>query len=53
MSSCSIASAGLKEEALLKHYLVVSLEARARTVDGIRILPWQQFLAQLWAGELM
>jgi hypothetical protein len=28
----------------------VSLEPRARTVDGIRILPWQEFLDQLWAG---
>jgi predicted AAA+ superfamily ATPase len=43
----------LKEEALLKHYVVVSLEPRARTVDGIRILPWRQFLDQLWAGEFV
>jgi hypothetical protein len=43
----------LKEEALLKHYVVVSLEPRPRTVDGIRILPWQQFLEQLWAGAFV
>jgi len=43
----------LKEEALLKHYLVVSLERRPRTVDGIRILPWQDFLEQLWAGAFV
>ena len=43
----------LKEEALLKHYIVVSLEPRPRTVDGIRILPWQDFLEQLWAGAFV
>jgi predicted AAA+ superfamily ATPase len=43
----------LKEESLLKHYVVVSLEPRARTVDGIRILPWQQFLAELWQGAFV
>jgi predicted AAA+ superfamily ATPase len=43
----------LKEEALLKHYVVVSLEPRARTADGIRILPWPQFLDRLWAGEFV
>jgi len=43
----------LKEEALLKHYVVVSLEQRARTVDGIRILPWRGFLDQLWAGAFV
>ena len=40
----------LKEEALLKHYVLVSQEPRPRTVDGIRILPWQDFLGELWAG---
>jgi hypothetical protein len=40
----------LKEEGLLKHYVVVSLEPRRRTVEGIRILPWQAFLAELWDG---
>jgi predicted AAA+ superfamily ATPase len=40
----------LREEALLRHYLVVSLEARPRTVDGIQILPWQEFLDRLWSG---
>ena len=41
----------LKEEALLKHHVIVSLEARPRTVDGIRILPWREFLEQLWSGK--
>lgn len=43
----------LKEESLLKHYVVVSLESRPRTVDGIRILPWKDFLDQLWDGRLI
>ncbi len=43
----------LKEESLLKHYVVVSLEPRARTVDGIRILPWQVFLGELWEGAFV
>ncbi len=43
----------LKEESLLKHYVVVSLEPRARTVDGIRILPWQHFLEELWKGAFV
>ena len=43
----------LKEESLLKHYVVVSLEPRARTVDGIRILPWQDFLGELWEGAFV
>jgi predicted AAA+ superfamily ATPase len=40
----------LKEEALLRHYVVVSLEPRPRTVDGIRIVPWTDFLERLWDG---
>jgi predicted AAA+ superfamily ATPase len=40
----------LKEESLLRRYVVVSLEPRPRTVDGIRILPWQDFLGELWEG---
>jgi predicted AAA+ superfamily ATPase len=36
-----------------KHALVVSMETEVRTThDGIRILPWQQFLATLWDGGL-
>lgn len=43
----------LREEGLLADYLVVSLEERPRTVDGIRILPWRQFLDALWSGTLV
>ena len=44
----------LKEEGLHKRYLVVSLDPhRRRTNDGIEILPWQEFLAQLWNQDLL
>ena len=39
----------LRDEGLLDRYLVVSLEARARRQDGIEVLPWREFLEQLWA----
>ena len=41
----------LKEEKKLKHYVVICLEKNPRTVDGIRILPWDIFLNELWAGN--
>lgn len=41
----------LAEEGKLKRYLCVSLEARSRRVDGIRLLPVGEFLDALWSGE--
>lgn len=44
----------LKEEGLIEHYAVVSLDKEARlTDDGIRIWPWRLFLGKLWADELI
>jgi predicted AAA+ superfamily ATPase len=43
----------LKEEKLLKDYIVVSLEDRPRVVDGIQILPWRIFLEKLWGREFV
>ena len=43
----------LKEESLLKNYIVVSLEPRPRVANGIRILPWKDFLERLWDGEFI
>lgn len=46
---------GLKaiaEEGPFRHRIVVSREPRARMVDGVVILPWQDFIARLWAGDL-
>lgn len=41
----------LAEERLLKRYVCVSLEPRARSADGISIVPYSEFLEGLWAGE--
>ncbi len=44
----------LQEEYRVKRSVIVSLEKQKRTVDkGIEILPWQDFLEELWAGELI
>ena len=41
----------IAQEGKLKRYLCVSLETRARRVDGIRVLPVGEFLDALWSGE--
>lgn len=41
----------LAEEELLRRYLCVSLERRPRTVEGVTVLPYGDFLEALWAGE--
>lgn len=41
----------LAEEQRLKRYLCVSLEPRTRRLDNLTLLPYQAFLAALWAGE--
>ncbi len=41
----------LREEGLLRNYLVVSCERRPRVTDGITILPWEDFLDCMWAGK--
>ena len=42
----------LREEDVCSSYVVASMEPAARLVDGIRILPWAEFLDRLWAGRL-
>ncbi len=41
----------LQEEHKLSHYVIVSLEQRPRIVNNIHILPWKDFLFQLWDGK--
>ena len=41
----------LREENKLKHFLCVCMEKRGREVDGIKILPYTEFLASLWEGR--
>jgi len=38
-----------KEENLKREYIVVCMEPQPRLVDGIRIMPWQHFLDELWS----
>lgn len=45
--------AALREEGLLKRYVVVCQETRRRTADGIEILPWRAFADELWDGRLV
>ncbi len=41
----------LAEEKKLKRCICVSLEPRQRKFDGITVLPYKEFLEQLWNGE--
>ena len=44
----------LKEEQLIKKYIVVSLDKEERTTqDKIQIMPWEIFLKKLWAGRII
>ena len=42
----------LAEERKLKRYLCVSLERRRRTVGGVVVLPYGEFLEALWGRDL-
>ncbi len=42
----------LREEQGLKKYLLVCCEKKRRVVDNIHILPWHDFLLELWGGGL-
>ena len=41
----------LAEEKKLKRYLCVSLERRRRKMDTVTVLPWKEFLDELWTGR--
>ena len=41
----------IAEERKLKRYLCVSLEPRMRTLGGVTVLPFKEFLEALWSGE--
>ncbi|MGB5218758.1 MAG: ATP-binding protein [Smithella sp.] len=43
----------LREEKKLKHFVCVCMEKRSREVDGIKILPYTEFLTFLWEGGRM
>ncbi len=37
-----------REEGLVRHSIIVCMEPMLRHLDGIDIMPWQQFLKMLW-----
>ena len=41
----------LKEEGLLKEYILVCDENTPRIKNGIQLLPWRDFLGELWNGR--
>gem|GEM_PF-5002609 len=43
----------LKKEKLLPRHSVVCREPERRTADGIELLPWQEFMQELWSGRLL
>jgi predicted AAA+ superfamily ATPase len=40
----------LKDEGKLPRYAVICQEPETRVMNGIEILPWQNFLKELWSG---
>jgi len=40
----------LSEEKKLKRYLCVCLEQRKRKIGGIQVIPYEEFLGELWGG---
>jgi uncharacterized protein len=43
----------LREEGMVKRYMVVSQDAEVRTTDEISIMPWRAFLTLLWSDKLL
>jgi predicted AAA+ superfamily ATPase len=41
----------LQAEKSIRHGIVVTMEPSAREVDGLRLIPWREFLTGLWADE--
>ncbi|MDX2020431.1 MAG: AAA family ATPase [Deltaproteobacteria bacterium] len=43
----------LGEEGLVKDFAIVSLDPQRRTVAGVKVYPWAQFLDDLWSDRLL
>ncbi len=41
----------LREERLFDRYIVVCMESARREVDGIEVVPWAEFLKELYEGK--
>jgi uncharacterized protein len=44
--------AALSEDGPVKKCVLACLEKEPRTVQGVEILPWRQFIERLWSGDL-
>ena len=42
-----------REEYKIQQAIVVSRDPKPRIVDGISILPWEEFLKKLWGGKIL
>jgi predicted AAA+ superfamily ATPase len=43
----------LQQEKCVKRHVLVSRDPLRRVVQGIEIIPWQEFCVELWAGALL
>ncbi len=43
----------LQEENILKRFVLISCDPHPRSVSGLQILPWSNFLSRLWSGEFI
>ena len=43
----------LAEEGIVSHLLLVCREEESRVMDGVQILPWREFLENLWSGRYL
>jgi predicted AAA+ superfamily ATPase len=41
----------LREEGIVKHFVMLSFEPFARVVDGIELVPFSDFVRRLWNGD--
>lgn len=42
----------LLEEKLFRRLAIICTERQRRVMDGIEIIPWKEFLEDLWAGKI-
>ena len=42
-----------REEYKVRQAVVVSLDPKPRILDGILIIPWEEFLGRLWDGRIL
>ena len=43
----------LKKEMKIKNFFLISRDPTSRVIDGIQVIPYQQFLKSLWSDKLL